>query len=308
MIEEERSGLSVSELFTRGLGVTYPDFTILDTQYTDVERKDISLKTDLGKGVTLQIPIIGSPMDTVMNAPAAVALAQLGGIGAIHYNYKKDDKPDIDAQIAEIEKVKRYQNGFIENPVTISPEHTIAEVIKEGNIYKVGGKVIDTFPVTITGKSGGKLVGLLRKQDYSRTQNLGMKVGDRMLSLEKLTTAEYPISLDDARKMLWNEHINYLLILDKQGRLKYLVTQTDVEKIKQYPRATKDENNRLRVLFAVETWQKRADERLERGFAAGADGVIIDTSQGFTVYEKRMLEHILSNYREKLLIGGNIST
>ncbi|MFC2133898.1 IMP dehydrogenase [Bacteroidota bacterium] len=302
------SGLNAKELFFRGEGLTYIDFTVLDTIFTEITKKDISLTTDIGKGITLETPIIAAPMDTVTNAELCIALAYEGGIGAIHYNHKdKVGNPDVDAQISEIEKVKRARNGFIENPIAVSPDMTIKEVIQLSNRFDLSHLTIDTFPVTENGKSNGKFVGLLRKQDYSKSEKTDLLVKDRMLPLGKVMTGKLPITLKEANQILWDEHILNLPIVDEEGYLKYLVTRSDIDKHERFPLATVDERNRLRVLFAVDT-RESAYERLERGFAAGADGVIIDTSQGFTLFEKNILKYIVKRYPEKLVIGGNIAT
>ena len=307
---EHKDGLSAEELFERGLGITYDDFTILDTQYTTINRDEvIDLRMDLGKGILLNTPIIAAPMDTVTNAPLSIAIAREGGIAVIHYNFKNpDDTLNIDAQINEIDKVKRSQNGFIENPIVVGQDYTIAQAIEIGEQNKVGKSSVDNFPVTHGGKPHSKLLGLLRQQDYSRTQHTNLKVKDRMVPLEKLIKAEWPINLDEANETLWKEHLLLLPITDKKGKLKYLVTRKDMDKREEFPLATMDENQRLRVLFAVETWPDPGYERLERGFAAGADGCVIDTSQGYTKYETDMIKHILKNYPDKLVMGGNIST
>lgn len=308
MAKIELSGLSAQELFKRGEGITYDDFTILDTIFTDIDREKINLDTKLGKGIILKTPLVAAPMDTVTNAALCIALALEGGIGCLHYNFKKSDNSiDIDAQIKEIESVKRFENGFIEHPIVISPEHTIAQAIEIGGKTRLNNP-IDTFPVTYDGKIDGKLIGLLRKQDYSRTLHTSLKVKDRMVSLEKLVRAEWPITLKKANEILWDEHILSLPIVDRKGNLKYLVTRRDIDKNEEYPLATKDQKKRLRVLFAVETKPELAYERLEKGFAAGADGCIIDTSQGNTKYEFEMIRYILKHYPSKLVIGGNIST
>ncbi|MFH1588954.1 MAG: IMP dehydrogenase [archaeon] len=304
-----KTDLSAEELFKAGEGITYSDFTMLDNTFTDIGKEQISLKTNLGKNIELQIPIIASPMDTVTNAEVCIALAQEGGIGVIHYNQKDAlGDSDVNAQIKEIEKVKRFQNGFIEDPVTISPENTIAEAIEKGKLFRTGKNVIDTFPVTENGLPDGKLVGLLRKSDYRRTQFTDLKVKERMVSLEKIVVGKGDLTLDEANDILWNKHVPYLPIIDENQHLKYLVTQSDIEKNEKYPLATKDEFQKLRVLFAVETWEEKAYDRLEKGFAAGADGVVVDTSQGFTKFSKEMLTYIKNKFPEKLLIGGNIST
>ncbi len=308
MDQEQPSGLSAEELFIRGVGITHDDFTILDTIYTDIDLEDITLETELGNGISLKTPIIASPMDTVTNAELCIALALEGGIGCLHYNYQNPDGSfDIDEQIREIERVKRFKNGFIEHPITVSPNYSIGQVIEIIEEHKFGNSKIDNFPVTYGGRPHGRLVGLLRKQDFSRTKHTSSRVRYRMLPLEKLITAKWPISLHEANKILWDEHILTLPVVE-QGKLKYLVTRSDLDKHEEYPLATIDEKKQLRVLFALDTGSESRYERLERGFAAGADGCIVDTSQGFTKYSAEMLKYILEKYPDKLVIGGNIST
>lgn len=305
----KKSGLSIEELFKRGEELSYDDFTIIDTMYTDIETKDISLEVELMEGFVLKTPIIASPMDTVTNANLGIAIALEGGIAVMHYNHKNSDgSPDLDAQEAEVRRVKRYENGMIKDPVTVSPSDTIADVIKKSEESRVGKSMIDTFPVTYRGMPHGKLMGLLRKQDYSRSIHTNVKVKDRMVSSEKLVTGKSPISLSKANDMLWDNRLLYLPIVDEEGHLESLVTRIDLDKNEEYPIATKDEQKRLRVLFAVETRDNPGYERLERCFSAGADGCVIDTSQGFTRYETDMAEYILTKYPGKLVIGGNIGT
>ena len=306
---EKLSGLSAEELFVRGKGITYSDFNILDTNYTAITRDQVSLESDLGKGITLKIPIIGSPMDRVTNDRFCIALALEGGIGAIHFNHPaQNGKSSIDEQVEEIIRVKRFQSGFIHNPVAVAPEMTIREALESGARYYTGDSPIENFPVTHDGTSNGKLVGFLRKQDYFRGSRLECQVQERMQSREKVPVGRWPMTLNQAQNMLWDHQVSSLPILDNEGCLKYLVTSSDIEKHEKYPRATLDEHHRLRVLFAVSTRPPEAYERLERGFAADADGVIIDTSQGFAFYEQDMIRHILEKYPDKLVMGGNIST
>ncbi|MBW2977438.1 IMP dehydrogenase [Candidatus Woesearchaeota archaeon] len=308
-ILDKQSGLSAEDLFKKGEGIVYDDFTILDTNFSDIDKKDINLETDLGKGIILKTPIIAAPMDTVTNAALCITIALQGGIGCIHYNFKKPDgSPDIDRQIREIAEVKRFENGFIENPVAVSPDYNIEQAIKIGEKNIIGKNKINNFPVTEDGTSHGKLIGFLRKEDYSRTKKLDLKVKERMVPLSELTTAEWPITLEEANAKLWEKHLSFLCIVDKKGNLMYLVTRKDLDKNEEYPLATKDKKKRLRVLFAVETRPDIAYERLKKGFTAGADGCVIDTSQGFTRYEFEMVKYIQENYPDKLIIGGNISS
>ncbi|MBN2142930.1 IMP dehydrogenase [Candidatus Woesearchaeota archaeon] len=307
--KQDYSGTSASSLFKNGEGLSYSDFTILDTSFTDIDKEDISFEANLGKGIVLKTPIIAAPMDTVTNSDLCIAIALEGGIGVIHYNHKKENgERDFDEQIREIERVKRFENGFIEDPITVSPNHTIQEVLRIGMENKVGNSVIDTFPVTEDGSPHGKLVGLLRKQDYSRSSHLSMTVSERMIPLSKLIHGKKPITLKEANALLWEEHLLYLPIVNEKGNLASLVTRSDLDKNEQYPLATKDDKKRLRVLFAVDTRFDRTPEMLERAFAAGADGVVVDTSQGYTKYAEKMLMFIAEEYPNKLLMGGNIST
>ena len=304
-----KSGLSAEEIFERGVGITYDDVTVLDTDFTDIDHADVSLETRLGMGISLKTPIIAAPMDTVTNSKLCIALALQGGIGVIHYNHKSPDgTPDIEAQVREITAVKSFENGFIEHPITVSPTNTIAEAIDIGMQNIISGRPIDTFPVTYGGRPHSRLMGLLRKQDYSTTVHTSMRVGQRMIPLERLITAESGLSLDEANKFLWDKHLLYLPLVDKGGRLMYLVTRSDLDKNEEFPLATKDDNKRLRVLFAVGTKPDIDYERIESGFDAGADGVVVDTSQGFGEYSAAMIKHIQKKYPDKLLMGGNIST
>jgi IMP dehydrogenase len=309
MSDQVRSGFSAEELFARGKAITYSGFKILNTRFSQISKDQVDLETHLGKGISLKTPIIASPMDTVTNARLAIAIAREGGIACIHYNHQDHNKNIVvDEQVDEIIRVKRAQNGFIENPITLSPDMTIAQAIEMGERHKIGEEPIRVFPVTENGKSGSKLVGLLRSDDYFRKTRTDSRVRDRMLARDKLITADLGIGLEDAREMLWGNKIKSLPIVDSGDNLVYLVTRGDVELLEQFPGATVDEKGRLRVLFSVSTWQNPSYERLEKGFAAGADGVIVDTSQGHSRFAHEMLRHIAEKYPDKLLIGGNIST
>jgi IMP dehydrogenase len=305
---ENPSGYDSRELFERGMGITYADFTILNTRYSSISKDKISLKTDLGKGVTLELPLIAAPMDRVTNADVCIALALQGAIGVLHYNHRARGKIDVDGQIDEIVRVKRFQNGFIQNPVAVSPGMTLKEVIEKGKEFASGKHVISTFPVTDDGTATGKLVGILHKNDYRTSMHLDMLVSERMQPLDKIAYGRLPLKLAEANNLLWENHVSHLPIVDRSGFLKYLVTQSDIDKSEDFPKATKDSDGRLRVLFAVETWPTPAYSRLEKAFAAGADGAVIDTSQGFTRHEQNMIAWIEEHYPGKLIIGGNIST
>lgn len=307
-MSEERSGLSAEELFARGDERTYDDFTLLNTQFSETDKCNVSLTTDLGKGVVLRVPVMASPMDSVTSPRLAIALARLGGIAVIHYNHKDaEGRPNIGKQVEDIMQVKRSQNGFIEDPLVVAPEMTIGQVIELSNKNREPEEAIRTFPVTENGQSHGRLVGLLRREDYFLGSRTNLKVKERMLGLDGLIVGDSTMDLERAREMIWQEHIKSLPIVDREGNLVYLVTRGDMEKSEQFPFATTDKSGKLQVLFAVSTWPE-SYERVEKGFAAGADGVVVDTSQGFGRHPLEMLKYIADRHLGKLLIGGNIST
>ena len=301
------SGLSADEFFKEGFGYSYSDFSTLDVTHKEIPISDISLRTHLGKDVYLELPILSAPMDRVTNSDICIAMSLNGGIGVLHYNYKKgeDSKEwDFEKQPSEIKRVKRFQNGFIERPITVSPDMKIAQVIALSSNLGID---VTSFPVTANGEYNGKLVGLLRRQDYFKGSRTDASVRERMLPIEESLLAKMPITLDQAVERIWAEHLQALPVVDDSGSLVYLVTRSDIEKREKYPLATLDNKNRLRVLFAVNTWPE-SYERLERGFDAGADGVVVDTSQGFGIHPDEMLKYIAKKYPDKLIIGGNVTT
>lgn len=309
MVKQKTSGLSADELFERGIALTFDDFSIKDTIFSDIDKQEINLESNIGRDVVLKMPIIASPMDKVSNATSLIAIAYNGGIGCVHNNYTNPDgSPDLKTPANIVKIVKREKNGFIDKPVVVAPYQTIEDAINLGLDSTINKSRIRTFPVTARGSSNDKFVGFLRRQDYSRSSYLETKVGERMLPAEKVITGEYGISLEQANDILWQHHLTHLPIIDKHGKLKGLVTSSDIDKNAQYPFATKDNNKRLRVLFAADTFASSGHELVERCFDAGADGVIVDSSRGNTRYVVDMVKWIRKHYSEKLIIAGNVGS
>ncbi|MBN1792181.1 IMP dehydrogenase [Candidatus Woesearchaeota archaeon] len=315
-------GLSAEEFFLKegsGKGYSFDDFNILDSIETEIGLDQISLETDLGKGVKLYIPVVAAPMDTVSEANLSIAIAQQGGISVIHHNQRDaDNRFLLEEQISEIEKVKRHQSGFISQPMTVAPGMTIGEAREKGKRFMVsserrpsGSGIIDTFPVTRDGTLDSELVGFLTRDCYFEDSDLDLKVGAKMYSLDELlrngmVIRKSNVTEKQARRQMADRRIRHLLAITRAGKINYLVTRKDMVKNARFPHATRDDKGRLRVLFSVDT--KDFVEPLERGFAAGADGVVVDTSQGLTMYAKKTMRFIKNHYSDKLIIGGNIST
>lgn len=295
--------VSAKKLFKEGVGLTYDDFIVLHG-YTDFAVDDVDLSTKLTRNIKLKIPVVSSPMDTVTEAEMAIALALQGGIGVIHYNFDS-----IDKQVEQVSKVKRFENGFVEDPVTSSSENYIDDLVK---IREQTG--ISTIPITEDGSSHGKLIGIITKNDYSFPLHKGKKIKERMSPLKDLMIAEWPFPGDDplneANRKLLGSHRGVLPIVDKQGNLKYLVTRSDIEKNEQFPLATKDEYKRLRVFAAVETRPETAYERIDKLMDAGVDGIVLDTSQGYSKFEIGIIKTIkkTQKYNGLEVVAGNIAT
>jgi IMP dehydrogenase len=297
-----RSGVSAEELFNTPYGLSYDDFYTLDTVLSTIDKADVTFLQEVGKGITIHRPIWSSPMDRVTEHEMGIAIALEGGIGVIHNNFKT---PHQEAE--EVLKVKRFENGIINDPLTVGPNMSLEEVAM---LTKDSG--VSSFPVTEDGSTHGKLVGLITRNDYSLRKHQGLEVKDRMVRLPDIHLFELPFKtdnpIDEANDELLEGHASVLPIVDKDGTLQSIVTRTDVEKADDYPLATRDSKGRLCVLFSCDTRDENAYPVLEACFGAGADGVIVDTSQGFTRYAFDMLRYVAQKYPDKLLVGGNVST
>ena len=281
-------------------GVTYDDFVILPG-FSSFGISDVSTSAQLTKNIRLKVPFVSSPMDTVTSAKLAIALALQGGIGIIHYNYKT-----IQEQVDEVRHVKRFENAFIEDPISVSTEDLIdkAAALRKG----IG---ISTFPVI---DKDQKLVGILSKNDFSMKLHAGMKVKDRMIPIEKRVTlkwselsADPDKRLEQANNALLDSHRGTLPILDVERMIFFLITRSAIENNESYPLASKDARKRLRVGAAVET-RASAKDRIKLLADAGVDVLIIDTSQGHSLFVIDLLKHIKKTYPDIDVIAGNVVT
>lgn len=245
----------------------------------------------------MRTPIVSSPMDTVTEAKMAIAMALEGGIGIIHTNMSAED------QAKEVTKVKRFESGFIMDPICIPATMRLEDLDKLRSQCGFTG-----FPVTQDGTMGSKLLGLVTKRDSDFVRDrASTAVSTIMTKLESLVVAEEGIDLAAANSILRDSKRGKLPIVTKEGRLCALMTRTDLKKNAEFPLATKDHNKRLRVAAAVGT--RPADRDRVRGLvAAGVDAVVVDSSQGDSIFQHEMIRWMKEEFPSLQVIGGNVVT
>lgn len=288
-----RDGFSAEEIFTQPTGYAYNDFIILPG-YIDFAPDDVILETNLTRNIKIKSPFISSPMDTVTEADMAIGLALWGGIGIIHYNNT------IEQQVEEVRKVKRYENGFINNPLVLSPDHRISDIDMIKARYNFSG-----IPITESGKLHSRLLGIVTNRDIDFEKDRSRKLSEIMT--KDILTAEEGITLSDANKILRSSKKGKLPIVDKEGRLVSLMSRSDLLKNRGYPLSSKDAKKHLRVGAAIST-KEEARERLAALHEAGVDVVVIDSAQGNSIYQVEMIKFIKSKFPSIDVIGGNVVT
>ncbi|MGR3541741.1 MAG: IMP dehydrogenase [Hasllibacter sp.] len=248
-------------------------------------------RTRAARGVTMNIPLLSSAMDTVTEGPMAIAMAQAGGIGVIHRNL------DVDAQQQEVRRVKRFESGVVYNPVTLTPDQTLADAKALQERYRVTG-----FPVV----REGRVVGIVTNRDMRFATDDATPVS-AMMTGEDLAILQEPADLGEARRVMAERRIEKLLVTDGQGRLKGLLTIRDIEQAVLNPQACKDGLGRLRVAAAT-TVGDAGHERSEALVDAGVDLLVIDTAHGHSEGVAKAVERakLLSN--ETRIVAGNVAT
>jgi IMP dehydrogenase len=286
-------GETAGVLFERGDGLTYNDFIVLPG-HIDFAATEVELSTHITRRIALKNPICSSPMDTVTESRMAIGMALLGGIGIIHYN----NTPE--AQIDEVRKVKRFENGFITDPVVLGPKNTIADIDK---IHEQQG--FSGIPITEDGTLQGKLQGIVTNRDIDFEPDRGRLLEEVMVT--DLVTAPEGVTLNEANNILRESKKGKLPIIDGDGRLVSLVSRTDLKKNRDFPEASKDESKQLRVGAAIST-QMADRERLEGLVEAGVDLVVIDAAQGDSVFQLEMIKELKKSFPDVDVLAGNVVT
>jgi len=272
-----------------GEAITYDDVLLVPAKSSVIPR-DVDVSTRLTKNIRLNIPLLSAAMDTVTESEMAIALAREGGIGIIHKNLS------IERQAEEVDKVKRSESGMIMNPVTLTADKTVGDVLDLMTKFSVSG-----IPIV----ADGKLVGILTNRDLRFQPNRNLKVADVMTSTN-LVTAPLGTTLEEAEVILQKHKIEKLPVVDKNGKLKGLITFKDIQKKKRYPNACKDKHGRLRVGAAVGVTPDTM-ERVEALVKAGADVIIIDTAHGHSKGVIEMVKRVKSKFSIDV-IAGNVGT
>lgn len=269
------------------------DDVLLVPQHSDLLPKDADTSSFLTSSIPLQLPFISAPMDTVTQSEMAIAMALAGGIGIIHKNMS------IEMQCDEVRRVKRFENGFIEDPATVGPDETIDTVIeiRETKGYK-------KLPVV---DPTGRLLGLISDADYFIAEDKGRIVRERMIGAEDLVLAKDGITLEQANMMIREFRLRTLCVVDGDRRLVSMVTRKDIEKNQLYPEAAKDINKQL-IVGAAASVGDAGFERAEALVHAGANAIVIDTAHGHSDGVIDAVKRLKRSHPEVQIIAGNIAT
>jgi IMP dehydrogenase len=268
------------------------DDVLLQPAYSEVLPRDVELRTRLTRGIDLNLPFASAAMDTVTEARLAITIASEGGIGIVHKNMTPE------AQAREVRRVKKYESGMISDPITVTPDQTIQEVLNLTRAKNISG-----VPVV----DGEQTVGIVTNRDLRYETQLDAPVSTVMTPKERLVTVQEDAVQDEVLLLLHKHRIEKVLVVDDDFRLKGMITAKDFQKASDFPNACKDERGALRVGAAVGT-SPDTDARVAALVAAGVDVVVVDTSHGHTRGVIDRVRRIKAAYPDLQVIGGNIVT
>jgi len=273
-------------------GLTFDD-VLLVPKYSHILPRDVDTSTVFARGITLKIPLVSAAMDTVTETEMAKALAREGGIGVIHRNMTPQE------QAHHVKRVKRAENGVIIDPVTISPQATIADAERMMREFKIGG-----LPVV---DEKGRLIGLITNRDIRFEEDLTKKVKELMTPFSRLIVAGPHITLEQAKEVLKENRIEKLPIVDENRKLVGLITVKDVVSVIEHPNACRDELGRLRVAAAIGVG-KSGMERAEKLVEAGVDAVVVDTAHGHSAAVIETVRALKEAWPDLVVVAGNVAT
>jgi IMP dehydrogenase len=271
------------------------DDVLLVPQHSTVLPTQVDVSTRLTRNIRLNVPLLSAAMDTVTESGLAIAMAQQGGLGVIHKNLS------IEEQASEVDRVKRSESGMIVNPITLSPSNRVYEALDLMKNYRISG-----VPITEDGSKEGRLVGILTNRDL-RFETKPDRPIDEIMTKAPLYTVPVGTTLDEARQILHEHKVEKLLVVDKDYRLKGLITVKDIQKQIKYPNACKDALGRLRCGAAIGV-SRDALERAAALVAAGVDVLVIDTAHGHSQGVLDMVARVRREFPNTDLIAGNVAT
>ena len=268
------------------------DDVLLVPGHSTILPKDVSLKTQLTQNISLNLPLVSAAMDTVTESSLAIALAEQGGLGVIHKNMT----PELQAE--HVSKVKRFESGVVNDPITINPNMTVKEVMQITQKHKISG-----LPVLLN----EKIVGIVTNRDLRFEENLDQPVKNVMTPRERLVTVKEGADKDEIMRLLHQHRLERLLVIDKNDTLKGLITVKDIQKSSDHPNACKDQDERLRVGAAVGV-SDDTEKRVEFLIDAGVDLIVVDTAHGHSKGVLDRIKWIKNHFSSTEVIGGNIAT
>ena len=268
------------------------DDVLLVPAHSEVLPKDVSLHTRLTRSIQLNIPLLSAAMDTVTESRLAIAIAQEGGLGILHKNMPPK------AQAAEVAKVKRFESGVVKDPITISPDMTVRDVLKLTRQYRISG-----LPVVET----GRVVGIVTNRDLRFEDNLDQPARNIMTPRERLVTVKEGATREEAMSLLHRHRLERVLVINGDWELKGLITVKDILKSSEHPNACKDTYGRLRVGAAIGVGEG-TEERAEALIDAGADVIVVDTAHGHSQNVLDRVRWVKRKFPNAQVIGGNIAT
>jgi IMP dehydrogenase len=273
-----------------GEAVTYDDVLLVPAK-SSVLPREVDVRTRLTRKIEMNIPLISAAMDTVTEAAMAIAIAREGGVGILHRNMP------IEKQVEEVDKVKRSESGMILDPITLSPEKKVRDALAVMSKYSISG-----IPIV----KDEKLVGILTNRDLRFEPNFDLQIS-KIMTNGRLITAPVGTTLEKAEAILQKHRIEKLPVVDKNGKLKGLITFKDIQKKKKFPRACKDRHGRLRVGAAAGVTSDTVD-RVAALVAAGVDVIVIDTAHGHSRGVIETVKRVKRKYPDLELIAGNVGT
>ncbi|HWM48769.1 MAG TPA: IMP dehydrogenase [Xanthobacteraceae bacterium] len=273
------------------------DDVLLKPGLSEVLPSEVDVRTKVTREISLNIPILASAMDTVTEAAMAIAMAQSGGLGVIHRNMTPDE------QAAQVRQVKKFESGMVVNPLTITPDASLADALELMKVHRISG-----IPVVERAIQGtpGKLVGILTNRDVRFATDPEQRVAE-LMTKENLITVREGVSQSEAKRLLHQHRIEKLLVVDDRYRCVGLITVKDIEKAVANPNACKDEQGRLRVAAAT-TVGDRGFERTERLIEAGVDLVVVDTAHGHSKHVLDAVARIKRLSNAVQVVAGNVAT
>src|SRR5438874_6371259 len=274
--------------------LTFDDI-LLVPRLSSVLPYQVDVSTRLTRKVRLNVPLVSAAMDTVTESRLAIAMAQHGGLGVIHKNLA------IAEQASEVDRVKRSESGMIVDPITLSPTHRIFEALELMQKYRISG-----VPITVDGSKEGRLVGILTNRDLRFETNVNRPIAE-VMTHEHLITVPVGTTLDAARKILHEHKVEKLLVVDRDFRLKGLITVKDIQKAVKYPLASKDSLGRLRCGAAVGIARDTID-RAEALVAASVDALVVDTAHGHSENVLNMVRTLRRRFKDVDIVAGNVAT